>query len=443
MQADNQYKILSLDGGGSWALIEVICLQELFGETAKGHDILKKFDLVAGNSGGSMVIAAMAENLGLDEILAIFIDESKRRSVFSRFTSIWSAFYKIAGVGPKYSTKQKLSALQEILPTVSKMPICDLPGFLKKPGHKPTHFFISAFDYNRQRPTFFRSNPESNGISAVLASRLGQQTSSNNPGISIVEAAHASSNAPVNYFNEPAVIKGWDSSFWDGAVAGYNNPVLAATVEAVINGVSPSDIVVLSVGTGLTMLPVHAKCNEDKKDGNGNKFEHDTLGLRLVNKKGFFSDIKTMSTSILAGPPDAASYVAYTILNPHHATHPEVPYDRFIRANPQLQPVLNEDKMWVAPHGLSVVDFTSLKELDMDAVKQSDVTLIRTFCRLWVNNHIPNQPIRLDGELNCIIGQPDFNTVRQMVKKYFHDGHPPLHTEAVHHEARTAVSATA
>lgn len=45
------YSILSLDGGGSWALIQVKILQQRYGMDAGGHEILRKYDLVIANSG--------------------------------------------------------------------------------------------------------------------------------------------------------------------------------------------------------------------------------------------------------------------------------------------------------------------------------------------------------------------------------------------------------
>jgi uncharacterized protein len=42
-----EFRILSLDGGGAWALIEVRTLIKLYSETTTGHQILKDFDLVA------------------------------------------------------------------------------------------------------------------------------------------------------------------------------------------------------------------------------------------------------------------------------------------------------------------------------------------------------------------------------------------------------------
>ena len=63
------YNILSLDGGGSWSLIQVKCLQKLFREEATGHEILRHFHLVAANSGGSIVLAGLIANLPLSAIL--------------------------------------------------------------------------------------------------------------------------------------------------------------------------------------------------------------------------------------------------------------------------------------------------------------------------------------------------------------------------------------
>ena len=77
------FRVLSLDGGGSWALIEVKTLIKLFGAEATGHQVLKEFDLVAANSGGSRVLAGLVENLPLQQILQYFMDQDNRHSIFS------------------------------------------------------------------------------------------------------------------------------------------------------------------------------------------------------------------------------------------------------------------------------------------------------------------------------------------------------------------------
>ena len=110
------YRILSLDGGGSWALIEVRALIKLYGAAATGHQVLRDFDLVAATSGGSLVLGGLVENLSLNDLLSYFDDEAKRRAIFSpthsplyRFIEFIEKFAKI-GVGPKYSADAKLLA---------------------------------------------------------------------------------------------------------------------------------------------------------------------------------------------------------------------------------------------------------------------------------------------------------------------------------------------
>ena len=77
------YKILSLDGGGTWALIQASILQDLYGDI-NGHEILKKFDLVIANSGGSLVLAAPCNDMKPSKIVAVFRNESERGKIFSR-----------------------------------------------------------------------------------------------------------------------------------------------------------------------------------------------------------------------------------------------------------------------------------------------------------------------------------------------------------------------
>jgi hypothetical protein len=56
-------KVLSLDGGGSWALIQARALEKIFTPETRGHELLRHFDLVVANSGGSLVAAGLAGDL--------------------------------------------------------------------------------------------------------------------------------------------------------------------------------------------------------------------------------------------------------------------------------------------------------------------------------------------------------------------------------------------
>ena len=80
----NKYRVLTLDGGGSWALIQVKALMKLFGDEATGHQVLGAFDLVAANSGGSIVLGCLIEDFPLKKILRFFFDERQRRAIFSK-----------------------------------------------------------------------------------------------------------------------------------------------------------------------------------------------------------------------------------------------------------------------------------------------------------------------------------------------------------------------
>src|ERR1700742_1836784 len=99
----SRYRILSLDGGGCWALIQVRALIELYGPNKLGREVLQDFDLVAANSGGSIVLGCLIENMSLTKILGFFNDEAQRKAIFSKTSSIENHILRdIAGLGPKY-----------------------------------------------------------------------------------------------------------------------------------------------------------------------------------------------------------------------------------------------------------------------------------------------------------------------------------------------------
>ena len=250
------YRILSLDGGGSWALIQVRCLQALFGPEARGHCILRQFDLVAANSGGSIVLAGLVADLPLSVILTVFETEANRRAIFSPTGSrFWRAVHRLGHtfslsflqVGPHYATERKLTALQAVLQGLEKprpdgkgiATVCleDVPAYVGGTAAHGPHFLIPTFDYNRQRSSFFRSDKASLGNTAVLQQALGGTAGHPHKGITLLEAVHACSTAPVNFLDRPACVKihGQENHLWDGGVAGYNNPVLAAVTEALSN----------------------------------------------------------------------------------------------------------------------------------------------------------------------------------------------------------------
>lgn len=414
------YRILSFDGGGSWALIQVRCLQQLFGPDASGHAVLRQFDLVAANSGGSIVAAGLAVNYRLSELLALFENENRRRQVFSElkwYERIGNQLIRLGArlggesLGPKYATERKLAGLRDNLAwrdAASHGPevlVDELPGLIG--GDCPVHFLFCGFDYERRRAVFFRSDKNSRANTHVL----GGKPESDFCRVSLVEAVHASTNAPINYFDRPAQVRYRDDEhrylFWDGAVGGHNNPVKAAVVEALSNGVERERIHALSLGTGSLFRPLTRSVPG---------FDDPILVEPVADPKpSLFTDIPKIAGSILNDPPDAATFEAYAMLYPRlPLTTSAAPGNRLVRLNPVIQPVLRGEgdaRMWELPEFLKpggYDEFRRLVEIQMDAVRDEEVAVIRRFCQAWLDGQAPNQGIRWDGELKPVLGYPTF-----------------------------------
>ena len=107
-----------------WRRLVVIdstsCFDEIHGNSAKGHEVLNSYNLVAANSGGSIVLAGLIEDLTLEELLTYFENEQIRRSIFSPTSWVGDRLlHWLLGIGPKYSAANKLPALQKLMPKFS------------------------------------------------------------------------------------------------------------------------------------------------------------------------------------------------------------------------------------------------------------------------------------------------------------------------------------
>jgi hypothetical protein len=393
---DMPYRILSLDGGGAWALIEVETLIALYSEDTKGHDVLDDFDLVAANSGGSLVLGGLVENLTLGGLRDLFLDETKRRAIFSP-TKLWGdrALHDLTGIGPKYSAAAKLQAIERQLPNTGASDLATVVKGIRRPGNVDVHLLIIGFDYDRNRATFFRSAPASN--------QQGWGTGDTS-GVTLAEAIHASTNAPVNYFDGPAELPHQLDRYWDGGLTGNNNPVLAAVTEALVLNQRPSDIVALSLGTATVFLPL-AKPGEPRSPFTLARAESTLVG-----------DLRKLATSILDDPPDAASFIAHAITGgPVGVASPAD--SRIVRMNPLISPLKADGDGWAAPSGMTAAQFQYLCTLDMDAVEQAEVQAIADYARLWLGNRARNQPIRMDGDtLEREVGYDWFSEARDAWK---------------------------
>jgi hypothetical protein len=387
------YRVLSLDGGGTWALIEVKALMELYPPTTLGRDVLKDFDLAAANSGGSIVLGALLENLSLDAIFGLFNDQTTRTSIFSPTHSFGDrVLHDLTALGPKYSAENKLPALQRALPKTGTTPLNAVTAGIRRLGSaEDLHVLIVGFDYDSNHATFFRS-------SAASGPAWGQGAATDT---TLAEAIHASTNAPVNYFDAPATFPDRPGRYWDGAITGCNNPILAGVTEAVVKTKGARDIVGLSLGTGSVALPSAVPGAPSSPY------------LRQIVNASFVNDLRKLSTSILDDPPDVATYLAHVMTGSGLGAAVKAPADsQIVRMNPLISPVPNPRAAvpWSAPGSMTAAQFAYLANLDMDAIQQHEVDAISEYAHLWTTNIAPNQPIRMDsGTLQPELGQGKFS----------------------------------
>jgi hypothetical protein len=189
------------------------------------------------------------EDLPLSEILNYFKDDNKRRSIFSQTTKTGDEILEATiHMGPKYSASAKLPAIEQLLPVTGTKTFNGIANAILGPHKVPTHLLIVGFDYDSNRATFFRSAPAG-----------GASWGEGEPAtVTLAEAVHASTNAPVNFFDGPALLPLDIDRYWDGGITGCNNPSLVAVVEAITLGQPPQKIHVLSLGTASVALPLAA-----------------------------------------------------------------------------------------------------------------------------------------------------------------------------------------
>ncbi len=390
----NMYQILSLDGGGSWAILQLLTLRDRF-PGKSGHEILREFDMVIANSGGSIVLAALAENWSIEKALTLFDERTIREKVFSR-SSFWERFFPIDYLrllipfGPKYSARRKGEAFRDLFPQIDRRQMNTLPQFIGKAGLK---LIVCTYDALNNRAKFFRSYPKKD---APYDS------------IRLTQAIHGSSNAPIQYFDFPARFKAKESNIyyelWDGALGGFNNPVLAGLIEAVKLGIPKDEIRIVSIGTGNKLMSIDDKkrfykvkqisMQERKKKWNifkwGYQFEY------------FARSALNQAKTILYQPPDWSNYLAMMFLR----NGPESDITgQFIRLSPMIHSDLHTADS-VKPL------LNRLYKMDMDLTKDEEISLLKTCYAHWCNGTIKNQPIEYritrENELIYINGFQSF-----------------------------------
>jgi len=396
---ESKYRILSLDGGGIWSLVQVMALKKLYKGGIRGRKLLEDFDLVAANSGGSLVLGGLLEDLTLDELFNYFQDKTKREEIFCPNNSLfYGLLRKVSRVGPKYSAQAKLDAIKRMLPNRGGVRLQEAPAGIQR-ASKDIHLLIIGFDYDRNIAAFFRSAPVGKARPQVRSAGQVQKAAWGDgapASVTLAEAIHASSNAPVNYFDLPADFPPNKHRYWDGGVTGCNNPILAAVTEALVLDKKPTEIAALSIGTGAISLlwPEH---------GQTSPIYQPLIRRGLRKCKQLRTDILKLATSILDDPPDIATFLAHVMTGGGAGVI--APADsRIVRLSPLVSPI-NVSGEWQVPGGWSPEKFAYLADLDMDIVGQEPVDTLTGYAQLWIDDKAPNQPIRRNGAtLNAELG---------------------------------------
>ncbi len=413
--------ILSLDGGGTWALVQARILGDIYGENTPGHDILKNFNMAIGNSGGGLVLTSLCANKSPKEIYQILTTKELRNKAFVPLP-FWKRLINnlpiLKEIKPRYDAAAKLKGLKELLGQPwNDILLTDIPDKIGKPDLK---IILIGYDYTRRRVKLFRSQKDSK------SDFTGNLDGYDN--VLLVEAAHATSNAPVKYFDEAAKVhvgyrnktnKGNQELFWDGAISGFNNPVLAGLIEYLVNypDTNKDELAILSIGTSTTILPTLTEQGVIDLQNKENLFKSPQK-----EPSGFIHDISKLSTSILSDPPDSATYMAQVML--HHNLQKAINNNtNLIRINPLISPVkdavsdgfLSRYDYPMCYRNLSgIKKFDALIKMDMDATKDEEVALIKEFTEYFLTNQIDNQLVRgniYDGR--GIIGYVNYKSAKQ------------------------------
>ncbi|HEX7868410.1 MAG TPA: patatin-like phospholipase family protein [Variovorax sp.] len=234
------FKILCCDGGGIRGVITALLIQDL----DQSFGIVESANGFAGTSTGGLISLGLVNNVGIDAIVKLYENEG-------------STIFKPNGWFLDAQAKQQDRAAAQSTE--------DLLG--SGPGIFKCQYVNTGLQSVAQNLVGSGALSSASRFVAVNSARLWDAsenswvpcTISNGPnnayrGISMVDAALATSAAPT-YF--PPYQMGGFGYFADGGTFA-NNPSMTAIVEAIYQGyaTAPSDIVMLSLGTGVNPVGV-------------------------------------------------------------------------------------------------------------------------------------------------------------------------------------------
>lgn len=225
-----KYRILSLDGGGIRGIVTAIMLQRLSAEPLL-HSWLDSADLIAGTSTGGLIALALAHGLAPENIREFY--ETKGKDIFE--DSLIDNILNLGKIlGADYSIKNLESELKNIFGST-------ILSQLKK------QVLITTFDLDNES-----QNKEKRTWKPKLFHNFHGNDSDGD--VPVYKAGLYTAAAPT-YF--PSV-----DGYIDGGVYA-TNPSMCALAQSqdirYINKPDISDVVLLSLGTGTSLLYIEGK----------------------------------------------------------------------------------------------------------------------------------------------------------------------------------------
>jgi hypothetical protein len=216
---DGNKLILSLDGGGIRGIMTLQLLKEL--EVIAGMPCYQLFDMVAGTSTGGIIAGLMAAGRDAIQIEKLYLELVNQ--VFTKKNMMANRFAN----PPAYTKKYYRSKLKDYLGNDTIAQVCD---------KNEIDLLITTKDVAAGEETFFSYFSKATPKAAVYGNVL------------LRAAMEATMSAPT-YFTPL-------ERFVDGGITSYNNPTLAAIIEAVQYGPTEADnkynldkLTVFSLGT--------------------------------------------------------------------------------------------------------------------------------------------------------------------------------------------------
>src|SRR4028118_1266820 len=217
---DYKFTVLSIDGGGIRGIIPGVILAEI--EKRPKQPMSERFELIAGTSTGGILALVLTKpdkdrepHYTAKELIEVYREHGKRifyEPPLERLSDVDDM------IRPKYDSDGRDEVLTEYFG--------DTP--IKK---AVTEVFITSYDIELRKPTFFTSKPEKENTEAKNFRKICS-------GFSMKQAAMATSAAPT-YFEPYQIRTGHptDRGFYslvDGGVF-TNNPTSLALMEAIID----------------------------------------------------------------------------------------------------------------------------------------------------------------------------------------------------------------